>query len=174
MKRMGLIIASLGFLLFAQAAQADWTPAKRLTWTAGYSAWPDLAVDFSDHLHVVWYDGTPGNYEIYYKKSTDGGATWSINKRLTFTSGNSWWPAVAVDSSGKLPLVWMDDTPGNYEIYCNKSVDGGVTWSGAKRLTWTLGKSMVPAIAITSNSTIHVVWADDTPGNAEIYYMNGK
>jgi hypothetical protein len=102
MKRAGSMIMGAGLRFSGLAAQADWTPAKRLTWTAGNSGSPDLAVDFPDHLHVIWYDGTPGNYEIYYKKSADAGSTWSANKRLTFTSGNSWWTAIAVDSSGKL------------------------------------------------------------------------
>jgi hypothetical protein len=68
MKRLELIIAGLGFLFFASAAQADWTPAKRLTWTSGRSNSPAIAADSSDDLHVVWSDNTPGNFEIYYKK----------------------------------------------------------------------------------------------------------
>jgi len=91
--------------------------AKRLSWTSGVSFSPVIAVDSSDNLHLVWDDDTPGNFEIYYKKSTDGGATWTANKRLTWTSSYSWNPSVAVDSSGNVHVVWEDDTPGNWEIY---------------------------------------------------------
>jgi len=56
MKRMALMIATLGLFLLAQAAQADWTPAKRLTWTSGISNYPAIAVDSSGNLHLVWAD----------------------------------------------------------------------------------------------------------------------
>jgi len=31
-----------------------WSPPKRLTWNAGYSKFPRLAVDSNDHLHLAW------------------------------------------------------------------------------------------------------------------------
>ena len=68
MKRMGILIATIGIGLLAQAARADGTPAKRLTWNYGGSRSPAIAVDPSGNLHVVWSDDTPGNYEIFYKK----------------------------------------------------------------------------------------------------------
>ncbi len=57
-----------------------------------------------------------GNEEIYYKKSTDGGTTWK-QKRLTWNSGESILPVIAVDSSGNFHVVWEDDSPGNDEIF---------------------------------------------------------
>jgi hypothetical protein len=153
----------------AQAAQADWTPAQRLTWTSGYSFGPAVAIDQNDTIHVVWYDDTPGNSEIYYKKSTNGGVTWSANQRLTWTAGYSADPAIAIDSSGSIHIVWCDNTPGNNEIYYKRSTNGGTTWSAAKRLGATTGQSYYPAIAGDSTNGISVVWDDDTPGNKEIY-----
>jgi hypothetical protein len=127
MKRTGLMIIGLGFFFFTQAAQADWTPAKRLTWNSGISQYPAIALDSLGRLHVVWSDDTPGNKEIYYKKSTDGGTTWLPNQRLTWNSGGSKWPAIAIDSSDNLHIVWEDTTltPGNGEIYYRQSTDGG-------------------------------------------------
>ena len=51
MRRTGLLIAALGFGLYAQIAQADWAPAKRLTWNSGYSWEPAVAVDSSGRRH---------------------------------------------------------------------------------------------------------------------------
>jgi len=45
----------------------DWTPSQGLPWTTGDSKFPAIAVDSSGNLHVVWWDDTPGNSEIYYK-----------------------------------------------------------------------------------------------------------
>ena len=58
MKRMVPMMFVLGFFLFAQSAQADWAPTKRLTWNSGDSPFPSMAVDSSGNVHVVWEDGT--------------------------------------------------------------------------------------------------------------------
>ncbi|OGD24047.1 MAG: hypothetical protein A2Y69_05560 [Candidatus Aminicenantes bacterium RBG_13_59_9] len=171
MKRtLGLIPAALGLFLFALQAQAGWTPAQRLTWTSGASSRPALAIDSNDHIHVVWSDDSPGNPEIYYKKSLDGGATWTAGKKISETSGASYEPAIAVDSSGNPHVAWQDNSPGSGEIYYRKSTDGGSAWMAARRLTWTAGWSYRPALVIDSSDDLHIVWEDWTPGNPEIYY----
>jgi hypothetical protein len=149
---------------------ADWSGTTRLTWNPGYSASPEICVDSSDRVHVVWFDSTPGYDEILYRRSTDAGMTWEKIKRLTWSANGSRDPAIAVDSSDTIHLVWRINVPGNTEINYKRSTDGGVTWIGAKRLTWNLGYSGDPTIALNLGNTIHVVWDDDTPGNTEIYY----
>jgi hypothetical protein len=173
MKRTVLMITAVGLFLFAQTAQAQWTPAKRLTWTSGWSYFPAMAIDSSDHIHIVWNDDTLGNNELHYRRSVDGGATWGAVKRLTWNSGSSYNSAIAIDSNDTIHVVWSDDTPGHDEVYYKQSADGGATWTPAKRLTWNSGASRSPFLAIDSGNTIHVVWHDDTPGNDEIYYLTG-
>jgi hypothetical protein len=164
------MIAAIGLFLFAQAAQAAWTPAKRLTWTSGESNNPAIAVDLSGSVHVVWDDPTPGNWEIYYRKSLDAGASWITSKMISGTKGTSQKPVIAVDPSGSLYVVWADETPGNGEIYYTKSTDGGAIWAKSQRLTWTPGHSFEPAMAVSPSGNLHVVWEDQSPGNYEIYH----
>ena len=151
-----------------------WGAAKRLTWSAESPDFPDVAADSGGGVHVVWRGGTPANYEVFYKSSPDGGASWSAMKRLTWTSGGSEEPAIAVGLDNIIRLVWQDDFPGNSEIYHKKSVDGGANWSSASRLTFTSGHSGIPSLAVDSKYNVHIVWYDDTPGNFEIYYMKGQ
>jgi hypothetical protein len=100
--------------------------------------------------------------------------TWFPSKRLTWTSGNSWYPAVAVDSNTNIHVVWHDDTPGVAEVYYKRSPNGGLSWESSKRLTWNPGFSISTAIAVDANNTIHMVWYNNTSGNPEIYYKKGK
>jgi hypothetical protein len=164
------MILTLGLGLCTQAVQAGWTPTKRLTWTSGYSGYPSIAVDPSSDLHVVWHDSTSGSHEIYHKKSTDGGVTWTASQRLTWNSDESNFPALAVDSSGHLHVIWSDFGPGASEIYYKKGTNEGASWTPTKRLTWTSGFSGFPSVAVASSGHLHVVWPDSTHVNYEIYY----
>lgn len=147
-----------------------WSGNKRLTWNSGGSESPSIAVDSSNKIHVVWRDFSPGNYEIYYKRSFDGGITWSGITRLTWSSSNTLPPSIAVDSGNGIYLVYADSQKLNYEIYYKRSTDGGINWSGTKRLTWNSGSSLSPSIAVDPSNGIHVLWQDHTTGNYEIYY----
>jgi hypothetical protein len=149
-----------------------WSGVKRLTWNPGGSYHPTIALEPGNTIHMVWQDVTPGNAEIYYKKSTDGGMSWTGGKRLTWTASGSFSPAIAVDSSSRIHMVWYDTTPGNDEIYYKISTDGGMSWS-SNRLTWNPGKSEFPTIAADSSNHLHLSWSDSSPGNFEIYYKKG-
>ncbi len=149
-----------------------WTDGKRLTFTPGSSYRPVIAIDSANNIHVVWHDASPGNREIYHMKSTDGGTTWTLPQRLTWTSGASYDPAMAIDSNDNIYIVWYDDTPGSWEVYYKKSTDGGATWTWAERITFSSGNSYRPTIATDSANNIHVVWFDDSSGNYDIYYKN--
>lgn len=174
MKLMRTSTLALGFFFLVQVAQADWTSVKRITWTSGESSWPAIAVDSSDNLHVVWYDDTPGEEDIYYKRSTDGGDTWTASQRLTWNKPDSVSPAIAVDSLDYLHVVWSEGPSGECEIHYKRSKDGGATWMATQRLSWNMGNSQSPSIAVDSSDNLHVVWFDGTPGNCEIYYRKGN
>ena len=170
MKPIKLVMVLIGSLVFARTALADWSAVRRITWTSGDSYYPAIAVDSSGYLHVVWNDGTPGNAEIYYKRSTNGGASWSSNQRLTWTATGSYDADIAVDSSGGVHVVWQQYASGIEEIYYKRSTDGGTSWLPSQRLTWTSAASELPAIAVDGVDRIHVVWDDYTPGYPDIYY----
>ena len=111
----------LGLFLLIQPLDAQtWKKTKRLTWTTANSWYPSVATDSSNNIHVVWQEET-GNDEIYYKRSTNGGVTWTT-KRLTWTSGSSRLNAITVDSDSNIHVVWQDITPGNYEIFYKKGI----------------------------------------------------
>lgn len=148
----------------------NWSSTKKLTGTAGYSRFPDIAVDSSDNIHMVWRDETPGNAEIFHMRSTDKGTSWPKAKRLTWNPTPSYLPRVASDSTDNIIIVWYDDTSG--EIYYKQSADGGVVWSPSRRLTWNPGLSLEPCITTDSKNQIHIAWYDDSPGwpNHEVFY----
>jgi catechol 2,3-dioxygenase-like lactoylglutathione lyase family enzyme len=151
---------------------ATWSSSQRFSWTSHDSEYPAIAADPLGDLHVAFRDSTPGNFEVYYKRSTDEGANWWSIQRLTHASGEAKYPAISADSLGNPHVVWYEDTPGNDEIFYRKSTDKGALWSwtAQKRLTWNSGESAHPAIRVDSSGNPHVAWYDNTPGNLEIFY----
>ena len=156
--------------LVLNAPVYSWSALKRLTWTPTESENPALCLDPSQHIHVVWQDKQSGNFEIYHKKSSNMGNSWSATHRLTYSSGPSETPAIDISSGGVIYVVWSDSSSGNGDIYLKKSTDGGSTWSALNRLTWNNGDSKNPRIKIDSGGTLHMAWQDKTPGNFEIFY----
>lgn len=145
---------------------ATWQSQKRLTYNAGGSSNAKIAISGAN-LFVVWEDDTPGNNDIYFKKSTDQGVTWQTIKNLTNNAGGSYSPEIAA-SGANVYVTWYDDTSGNNEIYVRKSVDGGETWQSSQRLTNDADDSLYPDIAV-SGANVYVAWQDTASGNAEIY-----
>ncbi|HLG34364.1 MAG TPA: exo-alpha-sialidase [Bacteroidia bacterium] len=145
----------------------SWGADTRLTNSSAWSDFPSVAVSGSV-VHVVWQDDRDGNFEIYYKRSTDGGSSWSADTRLTNNSAGSFELSVAVSGS-VVHVVWDDDRDGNWEIYYKRSTDGGTSWGADVRLTNNSANSWYPSVAV-SGSVVHVVWQDDRDGNWEIYY----
>ncbi|MBI5404218.1 MAG: exo-alpha-sialidase [Ignavibacteriae bacterium] len=144
-----------------------WGADIRLTNNPAWSGNPGIAVSGST-VSVVWQDSRDGNAEIYCKRSTDGGANWGPDTRLTNNSANSWQPCIAASGSN-VCIVWQDGREGNMEIYCKYSADGGASWGSDIRLTNNTAVSSYPSVAV-SGSYIHIAWFDERDGNREIYY----
>ena len=144
-----------------------WDSDKRLTTDANVSWFPSVAVA-GTAVHVVWMDNRDGNFETYYKHSTDGGVTWGSDTRLTTDVNSSNYASVAVAGTA-VHVVWNDNRDGNHEIYYKRSTDAGATWGSDTRLTSDAGISQYPSLSV-AGSAVHVVWNDNRDGNWETYY----
>jgi len=147
---------------------ATWLPSQRLENNADFTCAPAVAANGSD-VYVVWVDWIGGQGDIFFRKSTDYGATWNLAKQLTANPAYSSWPAIEADGGDNVYVVYYDRTSGKYDIYLRKSTDKGVTWQAAKKLTNNAGGSEIPDMAV-KGTNICVAWQDATPGNYEIYY----
>lgn len=150
-----------------------WTEDIPLTSNDGYtSQWPDIAVD-GNKLHLVWGDYRDGNYEIYYKNSTDGGSTWSNDKRLTIWSNTDEAPHI-VANGDTIHVVWDRYLPstGVIEVFYRKSTDGGITWQSEQQLTESDYYHSWPQDLVANGSNLYMVCGDDKDsGIREVYFM---
>jgi hypothetical protein len=148
-------------------AGASWGDDTQLTNEASPSEFPSVAAT-GEAVHVVWRDLRDGNWEVYYKRSIDGGETWGDDTRLTNDGGASMFPSVAA-TGADVHVVWNDDRDGNTEVYYKRSADGGAIWDSDTRLTTNLSRSEYPLVAV-AGAAVHAVWTDDRDGNSEVYH----
>jgi len=132
---------------------------------AATQAVPSIAVDSSDHLHIVWHGKATGFtlYQVWYNKY-DG--SWAGPVRISDYDGMSGrdqrYPSIAVDGSDNLHVVWDGKATGftaDNQIWYNK-YDGA--WAGPVRISDYAGMEsyghVQAAVAIDSNDYIHVAW----------------
>src|SRR6266581_3722599 len=70
---------------------------------------PEIAIAPNRNVYVVWRDPR-GSPEIYYARSLDFGATWSLNTYVNGDAGNvdQRNPAIAIDAAGTVYVAWTD------------------------------------------------------------------
>ena len=138
------------------------TPVNLTTNPTG-SFGPQIAVGADGSINVAWEDDFNFQSDICFSRSTDKGATFSTPKNLSSNAGNSFAAQVAVDPSGNINVVWMDDTPGHYVIFLSRSADQGASFSSAKSLSNSSGNSSSPQIGVDANGGTYVAWQGNIP-----------
>src|SRR5439155_676161 len=83
----------------------------------------DLAVDSRGTVHAAWEDGRADNWNIFYSNSTNGGATWAANLRVSSedTPGSYNRPgdyfAIEVGFDDSVNIVWTDGRGDDFDIF---------------------------------------------------------
>jgi|WetSurMetagenome_2_1015567.scaffolds.fasta_scaffold67383_2 hypothetical protein len=103
-------------------AGLNWSDDIRLTNNLTRSWYPSISASGSE-IHVVWSDSCDVNYDIFYKRSTDGGLNWEADSRLTNNPSYSSLPSISTNGTA-VHLVWYDMRDGNGEIYYKRNPTG--------------------------------------------------
>ncbi len=139
---------------------------------------PAAAVDDTNgNVYVAWADYGPGNSDVLFSRSLDGGANWSRPTRVNDdnTTSDQFFPWMTV-SSGRLSMDWYDRRldPANHlmDVFYAQSTDGGATFTPDVRVTsvssnpdavmFSSRQSFIgDYIGLASNATVvHPVWTD--------------
>ncbi len=125
---------------------------------------PDIAVDASGSVYLVWTDARNGSDDIYGAASNGG--PWT-NIAVVTGAGHQYAPALATEDEGAwLHVVWADDVAGDSDVYYASSE--GMPSSPLARVNIvddTSGVDQLTPILTTSGSAgnalrVFVCWQD--------------
>jgi hypothetical protein len=131
---------------------------------------PQVAV-FGNNVYIAWVSHSTGNDDVYFTKSSDGGASFGNIINLSNDPGDSYEPRLAI-AGNNVYIIWVDGTPGpsgSPDILFRRSTDGGATFGTTINLSNNAGFSSEPEMAV-SGSNVYIVWRDTTLGNEEIFF----
>ena len=156
-----------------------WSTPFQISDSGVLASWPDVGLA-GNNVSIVWGDWKTPAWEIFYRRSEDGGVTWLTEQMISSDDGhNSEGPKVFVNSSN-VHISWMDLRDGDDgEIYYRRSLNGGETFDNGQGDDSDRRITYAPA-AITQTrmagheSNIAVTWCDRRHGNWQIYWMISK
>jgi hypothetical protein len=144
-------------------------------------------------FYAAWteqFGTTEFTQDIYFAKSVDDGATWSVPVRVDLgdapNANDSDLPQIAVSSSGVVVVIWEEARDAfaqqstNDDIFYNRSTDGGVTWM-PQSLPLNVGTAGAHILSdidriwlSASGLSFHVTWEEDSlstlGGDEEMWY----
>jgi hypothetical protein len=123
----------------------------------GRSEDPAIAVNGS-HIYLAWNDNRSGNMQIFYKRSTDGGANWGVDSALIHGPATSYSTMVCLDDSN-VDVPCGDNRTGSYNVFIRHSSDSGsvTTWGNDKEVTYNTYLNSYPYM-VRDSQNLYLVY----------------
>ena len=159
-------ISSSSQISFARSQDhgATFSSPKSLS-NSGNSNSPQIALDLIGNINIVWANDSPGNFDVFYTRSTDGGQNFSALLNLSNSPGSAATPLLATDLGGNINVIWSE----NSAIFFARSSNAGTSFSAPKNVSNGAGSSINPSLAVDSGGNINLAW-QVTSGNRDIFF----
>lgn len=171
-RKKWLLLAAVAICFDTSVARGQWDSEQQITFESRDASAYGIAASGSI-VHVI-----SGKSPIYYRRSTDEGATWSADVVLA-EDGQPHLTDPIEANGANVYVVYLRNigTVTDWccrreigDIYLRRSTDGGLTWLPESRLT-TAGGAYRISLAV-SGQQVHLIWMDYRRADAisEIYY----
>ncbi len=126
---------------------------------------PDVDVDASNNVSVVWHCNGDGDYDAYYRRWDAASSTWLAQTKLSSNTDLDGFPRVVVGTDASVHVTWHVDRTGNTndDIQYMKYTAG--VWSGITRVDTGTSRSFNPSIALNSSNQPTIAWHEDVSGD---------
>ncbi len=117
---------------------------------------PAVARSSSGRVHVVWTRDFAG---VFYANS----ANWSAVARISDVSAAQFGdaPRIVAGAANAVYAIWTDNRSGTWNVYVDRSADGGSTWGADVRINGVAGAQDAPSLAVAGSGALIAAWRDD-------------
>jgi hypothetical protein len=159
-------------VLHSTLADSNWSMPENISKAKGISQRPQIAVDGSGIVHIVWFGDQGGFFELYHSQLsksqwTEPKNTRLVEWRITHNQGWSRKAGMAMGPDGNLHIVWadMEDVPSPYALSQNirHSRWTGNAWSKPDLVSKYKDFSVNledPYIVVEGNGNLDVAWEE--------------
>ncbi len=128
----------------------------------------ELAVNGA-HVYAAQFTGGEDPAGLYFSRSLDGGRHFIDGQQVHPEAPYSDAPALTVDRSGAIRIVWHAKMDGPRRLFSAVSMDAGKTLSKPEELATPDGTSAYPTTDVAADGTVFVAWQQE---NEEVYVMS--
>jgi hypothetical protein len=136
---------------------------------------PQAVVDDKGAIHLIYFKGEPKAGDIFYVRSTDGGATWSTPIRVNSQSnsaiamGTVRGAQIALGKNGRVHVAWngsdsaepkapVKEKNATPMLYSRFNEAGNAFESQRNLITWASGLDGGGALAADNDGRVYVLW----------------
>jgi hypothetical protein len=164
---MVLLVVVVWILALGQVVWS-WSNYVNISQNEGNSYRPAVAIDSAKTIHIAWSDNSlnyPGNSEILYRTSSDGGVTWSAIQNVSNSASASIQPVIAAAGPNAVAVGWIDGGKMHARVW------NGTNWSPAAQLSTSVQPTQRLSITINQSGIALAAWSEGAA--VELYGSGG-
>lgn len=153
-------------------------------WTAGIDVnegnggfpggFPNIAVSpLNDHVYLVWDSRSnyySRDYQVFFSRSTDRGATWSTPLNISASPDINYYPEIAVDAAGNINVIWSR----NGALWFRRSTNDGSTWSQIVQISELGRNTFRSRIGVDAAGNVKLLWRSHWFPGYQIYFSSSQ
>ena len=170
-----LLLLLLAVCVPAYAREIDASHKVRLVRVPGGGIQPQVAMDESGVVHMIYYQGDPQNGDLFYVRSRDGGATFPTPMRVNsslgsaIAMGNIRGGHLAIGKKGRVHVAWNGsrsaEPPGRDAMLYTRLNDAGTAFEPQRNVIQSAyGLDGGGAVAADAAGNVYVLWHAPEPG----------
>ena len=129
------------------------SPAVDISLSTGAALEPEIALDPSNNINLVWEDSGSGESQVVFSRSTDGGSTFTQPKIVSTGQQKATEAHIAIDSLGRIFVTWIGWNNGDLQAYVARSLDNGTTFSSPVNVSFNNeGRTHKPFVAVRGDT----------------------
>ena len=159
-------------ILHSQLVESVWSTPRNISNLKGVSQRPQIEVDATGAVHIIWYANPDGSFELFHCQLVDSAWSQPANTDLVdwYITHNPFWtmtPAITLGTRGHVHLVWVGLGVAESEYARTQNVRhsrwDGKNWSRPENVSRKRGMVASlknPGVASDAQGNLHFVWDD--------------